>query len=148
VILVDANVLLYAYDPRSAHHDRCRAWVERVFSGGEPVCISWVTLLAFIRISTSPRVYEMPLTIAEAVAIVSSWLVREAVLVLEAGEQAWEILRGLLVEAQVAGPLVMDAFLAALALENGAALATTDRDFSRFAKLRRIDPTASSGLGA
>jgi hypothetical protein len=143
LILVDANVLLYAYDPRSEHHERCRIWVERAFSGDEAVCISWVTLLAFVRISTNPRVYETPLTIVEAVAIVSSWLGREAVSVLEAGEQAFEILKGLLVEAQISGPLVMDAFLAALALENGATLVTTDRDFSRFPTLRCSDPTAA-----
>jgi hypothetical protein len=143
VILVDANVLLYAYDPRSAHHDRCRSWVEKAFSGEEAVCIAWVTLLAFLRISTNPRVYEAPLAAAEALAIVSSWLGRETVSVLEASAQCFEILRGLLVEAQVTGPLVMDAFLAALALENGATLVTTDRDFSRFPKLKLADPTAA-----
>jgi len=143
VILVDANVLLHAYDPRSAHHDRCRAWVERAFSGAEPVCIAWVTLLAFLRISTNPRVYEAPLTAAEAADIVTSWIRRETVSVLEAGEHCFEILRGLLVEAQVTGPLVMDAYLAALALENGATLVTTDRDFRRFPKLRLADPAVA-----
>jgi hypothetical protein len=142
LILVDANVLLYAYDLRSEHHERCRSWVEKAFSGEEPVCISWVTLLAFIRISTNPRIFEVPLSAAEAIAIVSSWLARPAVSILEAGEQCWEILRAVLVEAQISGPLVMDAFLAALALENGATLVTTDRDFSRFPKLRLSNPTA------
>ena len=143
MILVDANVLLYAYQPRSPHHERCRTWVEDAFSGDEPVCIAWVTLLAFLRISTNPRIFEAPLRADEAAAIVSSWLERETVSLLEAGEQCWEILRGLVVEAQAAGPLVMDAFLAALALENGATLVTTDRDFSRFPKLRLSDPTAA-----
>ena len=143
MILLDANVLLYAYDPRSTHHERCRTWLEQALSRDEPVCIAWVTLLAFIRIATNPRVYEAPLSTAEAVAIVSAWVSREAVSILEAGEQCWEILRVLLVEAQVSGPLVMDAFLAALALENGATLVTTDRDFSRFPKLRLSDPTAA-----
>jgi hypothetical protein len=143
MILVDANVLLYAYDPRSKHHERCRRWVEGTFSGEEPVCIAWVTLLAFVRISTNPRIFEAPLGAAEAIAIVSSWLARPAVSVLDAGEQCWEILRALLVEAQVTGPLVTDAFLAALALENGATLVTTDRDFSRFPKVRLADPTAA-----
>lgn len=143
MILVDANVLLYAYQPRSEHHEPCRSWVEKAFSGEEPVCIAWVTLLAFIRISTNPRIFEAPLSAAEAIAIVSSWLARPAVSILEAGEQCWEILRALLVEAQISGPLVMDAFLAALALESGATLVTTDRDFSRFPKLRLSNPTAA-----
>ena len=143
MILVDASVLLYAYDPRSEHHDRCREWVERVFGGEEPVSLAWVTILAFLRISTNSRIFESPLTPAEARDIVSSWLTRDAVAVLEAGEHCWEILRGLLVDAQVSGPLVMDAFLAALALEQGATLATTDRDFSRFPQLRLINPAAA-----
>lgn len=94
-------------------------------------------------ISTNPRIFETPLSAAEAIAIVSSWLARPAVSILETGEQCWEILRALLVEAQISGPLVMDAFLAALALENGATLVTTDRDFSRFPKLRLSNPTAA-----
>ena len=143
MILVDANVLLYAYEPRSAHHERCRTWLEKALSGEEPVCMAWVTVLAFIRISANPRIFEAPLSAAEAIAIVSSWLEREIVSVLEAGEQCWEILRALLVEAQISGPLVMDAFLAALALESGATLVTTDRDFSRFPKLRLSNPTAA-----
>ena len=143
MILVDANVLLYAYDPRSAHHERCRSWLEKAFSGDDAVAMAWVTVLAFLRISTNPRVYDVPLTIGEAIGIVSSWLERDVVSVLDAGQQTWEILRGLLVDGQVSGPLVTDAFLAALALEIGATLVTTDRDFSRFPRLRLSDPTAS-----
>jgi hypothetical protein len=142
VILVDANVLLYAYHPRAEAHGRCRAWVERTFSGDEPVGIAWVTLLAFVRISTNPRVFEQPLLAGEALAAVASWLERPSVSVLEAGEACWEIFRKLVVDAQVTGPLVMDAFLAALALENGATLATTDRDFARFPRLKLVDPAA------
>jgi toxin-antitoxin system PIN domain toxin len=142
MILVDANVLLYAYQPRAEQHQRCRAWVEQAFSGEEPVCLAWVTVLAFLRISTNPRIFERPLLAAEAASAVSSWLEQPCVSVLEAGEQCWEILRRLLVEAQVTGPLVMDAFLAALALENGATLVTTDRDFARFPKLKVHNPAA------
>jgi toxin-antitoxin system PIN domain toxin len=143
VILIDANVLLYAYQPSAVHHERCRRWLEDAFSGDEPVCLAWVTVLAFVRIITNPRIFESPLTGPEAVAVVSSWLERDSIAVLEAGQQCWEILRSLIVDAQVSGPLVMDAFLAALALENGATLATTDRDFARFPRLRLIDPTAA-----
>lgn len=148
MILVDANVLLYAYQPRSEKHERCRAWVADVFSGSEPVCLSWVTVLAFIRISTSPRIFERPLRPEEAVTIVASWLERPSVSVIEAGERCWEILRSLLVESQVSGPLVMDAYLAALAIDNGATLVTTDRDFARFANLKLLDPLAAGKPGA
>jgi len=143
VILVDASVLLYAYEPRSEHHQSCRSWLEKAFSGEEPVCLAWVTILAFIRIITNPVVFEFPLTASEATEVVGSWLARPAVFVLEAGERRWELLRTLLTERELSGAHVVHAFLAALALENGATLVTTDRDFSRFPKLRLSDPTAA-----
>ena len=142
MILVDASVLLYAYDPRSEHHQTCRGWVERAFSGDEPVCLAWVTILAFIRIITNPGVFEAPLTVGEAVDSVASWLARPPVFILEAGERRWELMRSLLTASETTGAHVTHAFLAALALENGATLVTTDRDFSRFPKLKLSDPTA------
>ncbi|KPK04958.1 MAG: hypothetical protein AMS20_07750 [Gemmatimonas sp. SG8_28] len=141
MILVDANVLLYAYYPRSDRHERCREWVERAFSGATPVWLAWSTILAFIRIGTNGRVFEAPLRADEAQAIVSTWLEAPAVGWLNPGERYWSILQELLQAAQVAGPLVMDAALAALALEHGAAVCTTDRDFLRFPGVRLVDPT-------
>src|SRR5262249_26964807 len=79
VTLRGANVLLYAYQPRSEHHDTCRRWLERAFSGDESVGLSWLTVLAFIRISTNARIFEAPLSATEAITIVSSWLSRDVV---------------------------------------------------------------------
>jgi toxin-antitoxin system PIN domain toxin len=140
VILVDANLLLYAYDPRSRLHDQSSAWLEATLSGPSLVRFAWLTLWAFLRISTNPRVFEHPLTTTEALQTVSSWLAQPAAGVLEPGERHWEILSGLLEQSQSSGPLVMDAVLAAIAIEHGAALHSTDRDFSRFAGLRWVDP--------
>ena len=138
--LVDANVLLYAYHPRAAQHDRCRAWVEAEFSGGAAIRIPWATIVAFLRIGTNPRVFERPLTIAEAEAAVSSWLALPSVSPVDPGERYWDVPRDLLDRAQVTGPLVTDAALAALAIEHGATLCTTDRDFARFPGLRTLNP--------
>jgi toxin-antitoxin system PIN domain toxin len=140
VRLVDANLLLYAYFPGAEHHERARAWLEAAFSGPEPVGLSWSTILAFLRIGTNPRVFERPFSGAEVEAIVSSWLAEPAVALLGPGERYWEILRGLIIDAQVTGPLVSDAALAALAIEYGATLVTTDRDFARFRGLRVENP--------
>ncbi len=140
MILLDANLLLHAYFPRSEHHERARSWLEGTLSGPGPVFLWWVTILAFLRISTNPKVFERPLTMAEAASIVSSWLALPTVSILEPGERYWEILRELAHTVQVSGPLVMDAALAALALEHGLPLYTTDRDFSRFPGLRPINP--------
>jgi toxin-antitoxin system PIN domain toxin len=142
LILVDANVLLYAYHPRSSHHDRCRRWLEAAFSGDGPVALCWLVVLAFLRISTSARAFEQPLTMAEALAIVSEWLALPAIVMVEPGPRHWETLHHMLSDAQVVGPMVTDAAIAALALEHGAAVCTTDRDFRRFSGLRLVDPLA------
>jgi uncharacterized protein len=142
VILVDANLLLYAYHPRAEQHEESRAWLEGVLSGPDPVRFAWLTLWAFLRIATSRRVFERPLSITEAEAAISSWLCQPAAGILEPGERHWEILRGLVRDGQAAGSLVMDAVLAAIAVEHGATVCTTDRDFSRFSGLKWTNPLA------
>jgi hypothetical protein len=138
--LVDANLLLYAHDPRATQHEASRAWFEAALSGSELVRFAWVTLWAFLRISTNPRVFERPLSTEEAGEAVSSWLAQPLAGVLEPAERHWEILAGLMRSGQTTGPLVMDAALAAIAIEHGATLYTTDRDFARFPGLRWINP--------
>lgn len=138
--LLDANLLIYAYDSSSALNGRARAWVEDALSGPEPVRLSWNTILAFLRITTNPRVLENPLAMAEAIAIVDDWFAQPSVAVLEPGSHHWPILKKLLSASQVRGPLVTDTHLAALAIEHGATLQTTDRDFTRFPGLKFANP--------
>jgi toxin-antitoxin system PIN domain toxin len=142
--LVDANLLLYAHDPRARQHDATRAWFESTLSGPEIVRFAWLTLWAFLRIATNPRVYERPLSVVEAETLVSSWLVQPAAGILEPGERHWEILRDLAGSGQAVGPLVMDAALAAIAIEHGATLCYCDGDFARLNGLKWIDPLAST----
>jgi toxin-antitoxin system PIN domain toxin len=140
LILIDANVLLYAHDSVSPHHGAARQWLEITLSGTEPVGLGWITILAFLRISTTRTLLKNPLSPSEAVIIVSEWLQQPRVSILHPGERHWEILRNLIVEGQAPGPLVMDAHEAALAIEHGATLCTTDRDFSRFPGVRVMNP--------
>lgn len=144
MILVDANLLLYAYHPRAAQHGASRAWLEAVLSAPDLVRFAWLTLWALIRIATNPRVFERPLSVCEAEAVVSSWLAQPNAGILEPGERHWEILQDLLRDGQIRGPLVMDAVLAAIAVEHGAIICTTDRDFSRFSHLRWTNPLIAS----
>lgn len=144
MILVDANLLLYAYHPRAEQHEKSRAWLEAVLSGRDLVRFAWLTLWAFLRIATNPRVFDRPLSTSEAAAAISSWLAQPATGILEPGERHWDLLRGLVLDGQAAGPLVMDAVLAAIALEHGAQIYTTDQDFSRFSRLRWTNPLADS----
>ena len=136
MILLDANLLLYAYNVADEHHDAARTWLEGVLAGPEEVRLAWVTILAFLRIGTNPRAFEQPLSIQEAVGHASDWLAQPAVTVIEPGERHWSILSELLPSSQAKANLVMDAHLAALAIENGATLCTTDRDFARFQGLK------------
>jgi toxin-antitoxin system PIN domain toxin len=142
VILPDANLLLYAYHPRASQHESSRTWLERVLTGPGLVGLTWLVVWAFLRITTNPRVFEAPLSPAEAATIVASWLSRPNVVILDPGPRHWEILGDLLADSQSAGPLVMDAALAALAIEHGATLNTTDRDFSRFPRPDWVNPIA------
>jgi toxin-antitoxin system PIN domain toxin len=140
VILVDANLLLHAYNLRSRDHEASRAWLETVLSGPQLVRFGWLTVWAFLRIATNPRVFDRPLTIDEAAEIVGSWFAQPTVGILEPGERHWDLLQRLTRRGQASGPLVMDAALAALAIEHGATLCTTDRDFARFPGLSWVNP--------
>ena len=142
--LLDANVLLYAYDEASVHHAACRNWLERAFNGEEPIGLPWQTLLAFIRISTNPRAVRSPLPTSQACALVDQWLARPQGMIVAPGERFWSILKNISASAQVTGPLVTDAALAALAIEQGAVLCSTDRDFRRFDGLNLLDPSEAN----
>jgi uncharacterized protein len=136
VNLLDANILLYAYNRASQHHQPARRWLEDALTGSLPVAFCWPTILAFLRIATNPRAVSRPLSIAEARSIVDSWFAIPVATLVHPTDRHWEILGELLATGQASGPLVSDAHLAALAIEHGATLITNDRDFARFTGLR------------
>jgi uncharacterized protein len=136
VILVDVNLLFYAHDAGSQDHHRALEWLEQILSRPSIVGFSWETILAFLRITTHPRILSEPYQLEEAVEIVTDWLARSNVAILSPTEQHWSVLSKLLPKTRVRGSLIMDAHLAALAIEHGATLYTNDRDFARFPRLR------------
>lgn len=142
--VVDLNVLLYAVNRDSPRHDEAKAWLEATLSGDETVGLPWIVLLGFLRIATSRHVLPNPITIDQAVAVVDGWLAAAPVVALSPGDEHWTILSGLLAEAGSAGNLTTDTHLAALALEHGAELCSTDADFARFPRLRWVNPLARS----
>jgi uncharacterized protein len=143
MILVDANLLLYAHDSDSPRHARAREWLEDVMNGDEDVGLAAVTLMAFLRIGTNPSVFPNPFTPEEAISIVTTWLALPSVQVAHPTELHWSTMVELCRAGQARGPVLMDAHLASLALEHGATLCTTDRDFARFPRLRVVDPLSS-----
>jgi toxin-antitoxin system PIN domain toxin len=136
VLVVDANVLLYAVNSDGAHHRAARDWFDRALGGSEAVGLAWTVILAFLRLGTNPTVFPHPLDAADAIRVVRGWLRSPVVLTLEPGDRHLAILDGLLGEAGSAGNLVTDAHLAALAIEHDATLVSYDADFSRFEGLR------------
>jgi len=140
VILVDANVLLYAEDSLSPYHDTARQWWDAQLSGRSPVCLCWTVLTAFIRIGTNRRVFERPLSLKEAIHRVQSWVDQPCTRLIYPTEQHWQVLQELLEQGQAVGNLVTDAHLAALAIEHGCQLHSTDSDFARFPKLKWSNP--------
>lgn len=136
MILVDVNLLLYAYDAASAEHPRAAAWLDRCLASPGAVSLSWHTILSFLRISTAPKMIRAPFKLEEAVSIVAEWLEQPNVSILGPTERHWEIFSALLPRSRVRGSLIMDAHLATLAIEHGATLCTNDRDFARFPSLK------------
>ncbi|MGD0013262.1 MAG: type II toxin-antitoxin system VapC family toxin [Bryobacteraceae bacterium] len=142
MIVLDANLLLYAYDTTSPHHARARDWIERVLSSGTPVGLPWQTAAAFLRIMTNPRLPGQRFTLEEAARVIDQWFEQPNVRLLAPGDGHWPLLRQMLIDGQARGPLVADAQLAALTIEYGGVLHTTDRDFARFPGLRWTNPLA------
>jgi len=144
VKLPDANVLLYAIDTSSPRHEPARRWLEERLSGAETIAFAWVVLLAFLRLSTNRRVFDQPLDAEDAFELIDTWLAQPPATVVHPTERHAVILRELLQPLGTAANLTTDAHLAALAIEHGAELASSDADFSRFAGLRWSDPLADA----
>jgi toxin-antitoxin system PIN domain toxin len=140
VILVDANLLIYASTPAAPQHAAARSWLDARLSGTAAVGVPWPSLLAFVRIKSNPRSTEFPTTVADAWRQVEAWLDAPPVWVPTPTELHPGILGRLLVGQPLSSNLVPDAHLAALAMEHGLTLCSTDGDFARFPGLRWENP--------
>lgn len=142
VILIDANILVYAHVSSFAQHRVAREWLDRQLNGPAPVGLPWASVLAFLRLVTNSRVFEHPESMADAWGQVQAWLACETVWSPEATERHADVLGEILKLPGMRGNLVPDAHLAALAIEHGLTLCSTDGDFARFRALRWLNPIA------
>lgn len=142
MIVIDVNLLLYAYSNPSPRQERARGWLEMVLSGGELVGLPWQVVSAFIRIATNTELPQLRRPAEEAVRVVDEWLRQENIRILLPSDGHWSLFRRMIVEGQATGDLVSDAELAALTIEYGGVLYTADRDFARFPGLRWVNPLA------
>ncbi|MGH7332979.1 MAG: type II toxin-antitoxin system VapC family toxin [Candidatus Rokuibacteriota bacterium] len=140
MILVDANMLIYAIDRDSPHHAKARRWLEQTLSGDTWVGLPWIVILAFIRLTTRSGIVRSPLRPEQAFAFVDAWLRQPYVTALAPGEHHWPILRNLLEANGTAGNLTSDAHVAALALEYGCTVVSADSDFRRFSGVIHSNP--------
>lgn len=138
--LVDANLLIYAVNSDLPQHQLARSWLESVFSGNEAVGLPWVSVMAFLRLSTHARVFSTPLSVEMAAAYVDEWLAQPPVSLVVPGAKHWAILKTLLLNTGTGGNLTTDAHIAALALETGGTVCSADNDFRRYPGLRHINP--------
>jgi hypothetical protein len=140
LILVDANILLYAEDSLHPLNQQARRWWDGRLSSSNPVCLCWTVLSVFIRIATNPRVFDQPLSLEQAITRVQSWLDQPCTKVIRPTERHWVTFQQMLTDGQAVANLVTDAHLAALAIEHGCELFSTDSDFARFPKLKWSNP--------
>jgi len=140
MIVIDANLLIYAVNRDAPLHGRAKAWLEQTISGSETVGLSWSALLAFLRLTTRPGLFRRPLSVDAALDLIGTWLDKDSVTLIHPGPRHYQLLRDLLIECGTGGNLTSDAHLAALAIEHGAALYSLDGDFSRFPRLDWRNP--------
>jgi uncharacterized protein len=140
VKLPDVNLLIYAYDAGSPRHGKAKAWLEETLSGSETVGLAWAALVSFVRLSTQRITMRQPLDIDTAIGFVEEWLAQPCTTIVGPTNRHLRVMRELLSPLGTGGNLVGDAHLAALAIEHGATLCSSDNDFSRFPGLNWVDP--------
>jgi toxin-antitoxin system PIN domain toxin len=140
VIVPDVNVLLYAARDDTTDHEAYRRWLVDALHGPEAVGLSELVLSAVVRVLTNPRVFDPPMPLPDALAYVDALRAQPRAVALRPGERHWALFTELCRTGDARGNLVADAYHAALVVEAGGVLVTTDRDFARFPGLRWRHP--------
>jgi uncharacterized protein len=142
VKILDGNILIYAVNTRADQHAACRGWLEAALRADEEVGLNWIAIGAFLRVTTHPRVFAAPLTVAGAVNQVQQWLNEPLARIIEPSGEHWNTLTEVLLDIGIGGKLVTDAHLAALVISHNATLVSCDTDFARFRRLKWENPLA------
>jgi hypothetical protein len=136
----DINLLIYAIKGDTPHHEKAKSWLEHTLCSQETVGFAWIVLSGFLRITTNDRIMPKPLPLTTATEVIDDWLSLPVAQTISPTENHWDIVKELLMPLGTAGNLTSDAHLAALAIEHGGRLCSTDNDFSRFRLLRWTNP--------
>ncbi len=138
--VIDLNILIYAVNADAPNHEKARIWWENSLSETETIGLSWSVLLGFLRITTNPRIMPIPIAYRQAIDTVDNWLKQAPVQLVTPTDRHWTILKQLLGHLGTAANITTDSHLAALAIERGATLISTDPDFARFPNLKWDNP--------
>lgn len=141
--LVDVNILVYAVNSSLSEHHVIKPWLERQLAADRPVGLCWTVLSGFLRVATRKHAAGDALSLDQALELVSAWLDHSGTRLVQPSEEHWFLFSDCLREAGRAGSITTDAHLAAIAIGNGAELASCDTDFARFSKLRWFNPLAA-----
>lgn len=142
MILVDANILVYAWVESLPQHHKARIWLDAQLAGNSPVGLPWPSTLAFLRLVTNARVFQRPASVQTAWQQVEAWLNCDVAWIPQPTDRHAEVLGGLLSDPGATANLVPDAHLAALSIEHGLVLCSADSDFARFPQVRWQNPVA------
>lgn len=142
MIIPDVNLLVYGVNRDAPEHRRAKAWLEKAISGPDTIGFSWNVLLAFLRLTTRAGLLRNPLAPETSLDLIQTWLEQPSATEVHPGPAHLSILRELLSAAGTAGNLTSDAHLAAIAIEHGAELHSSDNDFGRFPRLIWVNPLA------
>jgi toxin-antitoxin system PIN domain toxin len=140
MIIIDANLLIYAVNEDAPLNRKAKPWLESVLSGTETVGFAWIVVIAFIRLTTRTGLFRRPLPMEAAFDLVASWLDQTSAIIVHPGPRHFQVLRQVLLPVGTGGNLTSDAHLAALAIECGAELCSSDTDFARFPGLKWRNP--------
>lgn len=140
MILVDANVLIFAYNEAAPEHKAARRWLAETLAGAKPVFFSWIVLMAFVRVSTNKKLFIKPYSTNEAFDVIENWLSAPGSQIVGPGSEHLRTVKRLAFDSDVAGADLTYAHIAAIAIEHGLTLATTDSDFAVFRELKSFNP--------
>lgn len=139
--LPDVNVLIYAHREDAPEHARYATWLRALTASAEPFALSEIVLAGFIRLVTNKKIFSPPTPMETAIAFCQRLATRPRAVMVRPTPRHWEVFVELC--RDIEGPLVSDAYLAALAIEHGCELISTDSDFARFAGLRWRHPLSA-----
>jgi toxin-antitoxin system PIN domain toxin len=144
LIAVDTNILVYAHREDSPFFRAARAALVSLAEGTALWAIPWPCLHEFLTLVTHPRIYVPPTPLARALDHIDALAESPTLRLIAESDSHWPVLKTLLTGAHIAGPRVHDARVAALCLQHGVTeLWSADRDFSRFPRLRVVNPLVS-----